>query len=87
MAQSPCFFTSPLLIPFCFPSISLYLLGNTPCCDRILSTLVSGYSQTDLPFSTPPHSKFLVPRLICAPHYDDFMIPASHGPEQEQLAP
>ncbi len=27
-----------------------YLLGNPPCCDRIPSTLVPGYSWTDLPF-------------------------------------
>jgi hypothetical protein len=85
MAQSPCFLL-PLLIPFCFSSISLYLLGNPPWCDRIPSTLVSGYSQTDLPFLNPspfpPHSKFPVTQVNCAPYYDDIMIPASHGPEQ-----
>jgi hypothetical protein len=46
----------------------LYLLGNPPCCDRIPSTLVPGYSWTDHPFLNPspfpPHSKFQVPRLI-----------------------
>ncbi len=68
MAQSPCSFTFPCWFPFASSSISLYLLGNPPCCDRIPSTLVSGYSQTDLPFLNPspflPHSKFPVPRLI-----------------------
>jgi hypothetical protein len=48
-----------------------YLLGNPPCCDRIPSTLVPGYSWTDLPFLNPspfpPHSKFPVPRLIVRP--------------------
>ncbi len=34
----------PFLIPFGFPSISFYLLGNLPCCDRIPSTLVPGCS-------------------------------------------
>ncbi len=66
MAQSPCFFTpladpplSPFFVPFTYLEPSL--LWQDP------STLVSGYSQTDLPFLNPspfpPHSKFPVPRL------------------------
>jgi hypothetical protein len=34
------------------------------------------------PSPSPPHSKFPVTQVNCAPYYDDIMIPASHGPEQ-----
>ncbi len=37
------------------------------------------------PFSTPPHSKFPVTQVNCAPYFDDIVIPASHGPEQKQF--
>jgi hypothetical protein len=39
------------------------------------------------PFSTPPHSKFPVVQVNCAPYYDDIVIPASHGPEQGHYGP
>ncbi len=38
------------------------------------------------PFSTPPHSKFPVIQVNCAPYYNDIVIPASHGPEQYFLS-
>ncbi len=68
MAQSPCFFAPLANSLFASFFTLLDLLGNPPCCDRIPSTLVPGYSWTDLPFLNPspfpPHSKFPAPRLI-----------------------
>jgi hypothetical protein len=68
VAQSPSLFYFPLLTPLAPFLNPPYLLENPPFCDRISSTLVSGYSQTDLPFLNPfpfpPRPKFPVPRLI-----------------------
>jgi hypothetical protein len=81
MAQSPCFllpladssFTS-LPFPFTYLETLLGVIGSCPPWSQVTLKLTS-------PFSTPPHSKFPVSQVNCAPYYDDIMIPASHGPE------
>jgi hypothetical protein len=82
MAQSP-YFYFPLLIPFLLPFHSLFtyletlfgVIGSRPPWSQVTCKLTS-------PFSAPPHSKFPVTKVNCAPYYDDIVIPASHGPEQ-----
>jgi hypothetical protein len=65
MAQSPCLLF-PLLIPF-VPFLVPLLTWKPSLLWQNPSTLVSDYSQTDLPFLNPfpfpLHSKFPVPRL------------------------
>ncbi len=83
MAQSPCFYF-PLLIPFLLPphypftylETLLGVIGSCPPWSQVTRKLTS-------PFSTPPHSKFPVTRVNCAPYYNDIVIPASHSPEQQ----
>ncbi len=82
MAQSPCFLL-PLPIPSLHPSFTFfYLLGNPPCCDRIPSTLVPGYSWTDLPFLNP--FPFLP---IPNSQYPSQISPASHANKDDGSTP
>ncbi len=57
MAQPLCFL-SPCQFLFASLLFPLYLLGNPPWRDRILSTLVPGYSWTNLPFLNPSPFQF-----------------------------
>jgi hypothetical protein len=66
-------FTS-LPFPFTYLETLLGVIGSRPPWSQVTRKLTS-------PFSTPPHSKFPVPQVNCAPYYDDIMILASHGPE------
>jgi hypothetical protein len=70
------FFTS-LPFPFTYLETLLGVIGSQPPWSQVTRKLTS-------PFSTPPHSKFPVTQVNCAPYYDDIVIPASHGPEQAQ---
>ncbi len=68
------FFTS-LPFPFTYLETLLGVIGSCSPWSQVTRKLTS-------PFSTPPHSKFPVTQVNCAPYYDDIVIPASHGPEQ-----
>ncbi len=85
MARSPCSFTSPCcfpLLPFFIPLLLTWkpsLLWQDPV--HLGLRLLVNWPP---PFSTPPHSlpipsPFQIPstQVNCAPHYDDFKIPAS----------
>jgi hypothetical protein len=82
MAQSPCFLL-PLVDSFLLPLHSLYtyletllgVIGSRPPWSQVTRKLTS-------PFSTPPHSKFTVTQVNCAPYFNDIVILASRGPEQ-----
>jgi hypothetical protein len=79
MAQSPVFplplagfsFTS-LPFPFTYLETLLGVIGSRPPWSQVTRKLTS-------PFSIPPHSKFPVTQVNCAPCCD-IMIPASPGP-------
>ncbi len=67
------FFTS-LPFPFTYLETLLGVIGSRPPRSQVTRKLTT-------PFLTPPHSKFPVTQVNCAPYYGDFMNPASHGLE------
>jgi hypothetical protein len=79
----PCHFPfASFLFPFTYLETLLAVIGSRPPWSQVIRKLTS-------PFLTPPHSlpipsPFQIPstQVNCAPYYDDFMNPASHGPEQ-----
>ncbi len=59
--RDPLVFCFPFLIPFCFLSTSLYLLGNPPWCDRIPFTFDQVARKLISRFPSPPYSKIPTP--------------------------
>jgi hypothetical protein len=86
MAQFPLFFT-PLANPLLLFFYSLLLTWKPSFGVMRSRPPWPQVTCTDLPLLIPspfpPHSKFPTPQVNCVPYYDDIVILASHGPEQD----
>jgi hypothetical protein len=81
MAQSPCSLLAladspllPFLFPFTYLETLLAVIGSRPPWSQVTRKLTSPFSTLPIP------SPFQIPstQVNCAPHYDNFMIPASY---------